>query len=94
MNKPEFDTTMGLMMDTEKTLLDLDKGGRRSGLDRRRYSYTGHIPERRSGDERRNGQDRRSGADRRESTDRRSVEVRDDFMVEQQDQRAGEVQSV
>ena len=37
----------------------LDNGGRRSGGDRRNYSYTLHIPERR------NGQDRRKGSDRR-----------------------------
>ncbi len=37
----------------------LDNGGRRSGGDRRNYSYTLHIPERR------NGPDRRSGTDRR-----------------------------
>ena len=35
------------------------KGGRRSGIDRRRFSYTEHIPERRSGKERRSGFDRR-----------------------------------
>jgi len=34
-------------------------GGRRSGIDRRRFSYTEHIPERRSGKERRSGFDRR-----------------------------------
>jgi len=37
----------------------LDKGGRRSGGDRRNYSYTLHIPERRNGQDRRNGSDRR-----------------------------------
>jgi len=40
-------------------LIILDNGGRRSGGDRRNYSYTLHIPERR------NGPDRRSGTDRR-----------------------------
>ena len=34
-------------------------GGRRSGIDRRRFSYTEHIPECRSGKERRSGFDRR-----------------------------------
>jgi len=34
-------------------------GGRRSGIDRREFSYTAHIPERRSGNERRSGVDRR-----------------------------------
>jgi hypothetical protein len=36
-----------------------DNGGRRSGIDRRQFSYTAHIPERRSGKERRSGLDRR-----------------------------------
>ena len=36
-----------------------DNGGRRSGTDRREFSYTSHIPERRSGKERRSGLDRR-----------------------------------
>jgi len=37
-----------------------DNGGRRSGIDRRQFSYYEHIPERRSGKDRRNGNDRRS----------------------------------
>jgi hypothetical protein len=36
-----------------------DNGGRRSGLDRRQFFYSGYMPERRSGEERRNGGDRR-----------------------------------
>ena len=45
-------------------IVDLsDKGGRRVGVERRRYSYTCYIPERRSGEDRRSGGDRRS-ADR------------------------------
>ena len=36
-----------------------DNGGRRSGGDRRKYSYTLYIPERRSGKDRRDGTDRR-----------------------------------
>ena len=36
-----------------------DNGGRRLGIDRRQFSYTAHIPERRSGKERRSGFDRR-----------------------------------
>lgn len=42
-----------------------DNGGRRLGIDRRRFSYDSHIPERRSGSERRNKRDRRSGRDRK-----------------------------
>lgn len=41
--------------------LKLDNGGRRSGAERRNFSYTYYIPERR------NGQDRRRGGDRRMS---------------------------
>ncbi|MGD9075934.1 MAG: hypothetical protein PVJ69_12045 [Desulfobacteraceae bacterium] len=42
-----------------------DSGGRRSGTDRRQFSYDIHIPERRRGEDRRSGLDRRSGFDRR-----------------------------
>ena len=47
------------MSDIDKKLISLDNGGRRSGGDRRNYSYTLHIPERRSGKDRRSGDDRR-----------------------------------
>lgn len=40
-----------------------DRGGRRLGLDRRRFSYSAHIPERRSGEERRKSRDRRRKID-------------------------------
>ena len=46
-------------IDILEQVIILDNGGRRSGGDRRNYSYTLHIPERR------NGPDRRSGTDRR-----------------------------
>ncbi len=39
--------------------ISLDNGGRRSGGDRRNYSYTLHIPERRNGNNRRCAEDRR-----------------------------------
>jgi len=48
--------------DILERLISLDNGGRRCGGDRRNYSYTLHIPERR------NGKDRRSGTDRRLSS--------------------------
>ena len=38
---------------------DLLNGGRRMGRDRREFSYSCCIPERRSGEERRSGKDRR-----------------------------------
>ena len=43
----------------------IDYGGRRSGIDRRQFSYTEHIPARRSNKERRSKLDRRNGLDRR-----------------------------
>jgi len=48
-----------------------DNGGRRSGIDRRRFSYDGYIPERRLYTGRRMVIDRRSGSDRRGGRDRR-----------------------
>ena len=38
-----------------------DNGGRRCGMDRRQFAYSGYMPERRSGEERRSGIDRRQG---------------------------------
>jgi hypothetical protein len=37
-----------------------DRGGRRSGIERRKIFIPGYTPERRSGLDRRSGQDRRS----------------------------------
>lgn len=45
--------------------MNRDNGGRRSGIDRREFSYSGYIPERRVIAERRSDSDRRSGLDRR-----------------------------
>jgi len=42
-----------------------DYGGRRSGIDRRYFSYSDHIPERRLGKDRRTCEERRSGSNRR-----------------------------
>jgi hypothetical protein len=59
-----------------------DRGGRRLGIDRRRFSYTLHIPERRSGRERRSIKDRRGELDhsmifkRREEQERRAAFLR------------------
>jgi hypothetical protein len=47
-----------MIQDTEKIQLR-DNGGRRSGKDRRVFSYAGYLPERRTGMERRSGSDRR-----------------------------------
>ena len=46
-----------------------DNGGRRSGVDRRQFLYTDHIPERRAGEDRRSRLDRRCGEDRRNGND-------------------------
>ena len=51
-----------------------DKGGRRAGIDRRCFSYSDHIPERRCKENRRIDQDRRSGLDRR-STEPHVIEL-------------------
>ena len=51
----------------------IDNGGRRSGIDRRQFSYTEHIPARRSSNERRSSLDRRSKIDRRNVLDRRTI---------------------
>jgi hypothetical protein len=42
-----------------------DYGGRRSGIDRRYFSYSDHIPERRLDTDRRSKDERRTGSDRR-----------------------------
>jgi hypothetical protein len=50
-------------------MLIIDNGGRRLGVDRRQFSYTNHIPDRRQ------GHDRRTGFDRRDNIDRRNDKV-------------------
>ena len=57
-----------------------DPGGRRSGIERRRFSYSGYIPERRREDRRetpsrRNGTERRCSLDRRSGLDRRDMKA-------------------
>lgn len=65
----------------------VDNGGRRSGIERRRFSYSGVIPERRGGGDRRAGTDRRCNAERRRVPDRR----RNDSLAKggQADRRSG-----
>jgi hypothetical protein len=48
------------MNEKKQTATSIDNGGRRSGGDRRKYSYTLHVPERRSGNDRRSVKDRRT----------------------------------
>jgi hypothetical protein len=42
-----------------ESALEPDNGGRRLGAERRNFSYTYYIPERRNGQDRRKGEDRR-----------------------------------
>ena len=56
----KMDPELGSAMDEkQQTAKSTDNGGRRSGGDRRKYSYTLHVPERRSGNDRRIVKDRR-----------------------------------
>lgn len=49
----------------------IDTGGRRTGIDRRDFSYTNYLPNRRVEEDRRRGVDRRSGLERRNDSGRR-----------------------
>lgn len=53
-----------------------DKGGRRSGFDRRQFSYELHIPERRCGQDQRSGKDRRKAIALGMYTERSSITKR------------------
>lgn len=68
-----------------------DSGGRRSDIDRRQFSYDGHIPERRQRSGRRIGLDRRGGIERRCGTDRRNHGERRKVTLKGKDQRRGKV---
>lgn len=61
------------MSGADKEVFLSDNGGRRSGYDRRQFSYSDHIPERRANDDRRNGMDRRTGVGTKFSTERRAA---------------------
>jgi hypothetical protein len=50
----------------------IDTGGRRIGIDRRDFSYTNYLPNRRVEEDRRRGVDRRTGLERRNDSDRRT----------------------
>jgi len=45
--------------------LSSNKGGRRTGIERREFDFTAYIPERRCGNERRRGSERRRKGERR-----------------------------
>ena len=57
----------------QNTLGLQDNGGRRLNIDRRQFSYTNHIPDRRSSKDRRSSMDRRSVREQRSGQDRRAV---------------------
>ena len=64
------------MISASFAMVLIDNGGRRLGVDSREFSYTDHIPDRRTdNNERRSVIDRRNGLDRRSGKDRRSGEV-------------------
>jgi len=50
---------ISFMNEQIEDLLERDNQGRRAGADRRQFSYTSYIPERRKGFDRRSGKDRR-----------------------------------
>lgn len=49
-----------------------DNGGRRSGAERRQFSYSSHIPERRRSEDRRTGLDRRNDISGKMEEERRA----------------------
>lgn len=58
---------------SEAVIALIDNGGRRLGVDRRQFSYTSHIPNRRFNKDRRVETDRRGGEERRSGLARRGV---------------------
>ncbi|MBW1707691.1 MAG: hypothetical protein JRJ86_21445 [Deltaproteobacteria bacterium] len=61
------------MAESKVTFYEKDNGGRRLGIERRQFSYSSHIPERRGRDDRRTGLDRRNDISRRMEEERRSA---------------------
>ena len=69
-----------------------DNGGRRLIVDRRQFSYTDHIPDRRFSNERRINKDRRNKVEQRSGKDRRNgkpVEIRFSDTRTNKDRRCG-----
>lgn len=60
------------MIDSKGAFILMNIEDRRLGLDRRQFSYSSHIPERRCGMDRRSDIDRRNDLDRRNDKDRRN----------------------
>lgn len=59
-----------------------DNGGRRSGIERREFSYSGYYPERRK------GQDRRCGMDRRSQREGQQIETDGNYSMRATDRRS------
>ena len=57
----------------EGIVMAMDSGGRRSESDRRQFSYSYHMPERRSGIDRRTGADRRKSSQYKLENEQRSI---------------------
>jgi hypothetical protein len=57
-----------------------DNGESRIGLERRQFSYTAYIPERRSGRDRRKSLERRSAINRMRKIDRRRNQTNGDLL--------------
>jgi hypothetical protein len=55
----DFDDSKSLVTIQNKGDRRMGKGDRRMGVDRRLFSYSLHIPERRTGKDQRTGKDRR-----------------------------------
>jgi hypothetical protein len=63
------------VIESKVNFFNKDNGGRRSGIERRQFSYSRHIPERRRSEDRRTGPDRRSDINGRMETERRAAFV-------------------
>ena len=74
------------MSNADKGKAIKDRGGTRSGTDRRKFQYTVYILEKRSGKDRRIGTDRRSPLARRRGSERRaSLNHQEEFPIERRD---------
>jgi hypothetical protein len=91
--RSEFENRMSALIDKQKTetlktaeRVVPDRGGARSGRDRRQAEVPREGAERRSGKDRRCGHDRRSGVERRKSGDRRpAMTILDWEFIERRD---------
>jgi hypothetical protein len=74
------------MSKADKGKATKDRGGTRSGTDRRKFQYTACIPEKRSGRDRRIRIDRRSPIARKRGSERRvSLNHQEEYPTERRD---------